>query len=364
MKRLKKCLMVFALALFVGMSAFTLTACDHDHEYASTWANDQTHHWHECKVDDCDAISDKAEHTASDWIIDQQESYTTEGSKHKECIVCGCVIETDTMAKIPLSTWNGSVGDVPNAVGTIIEISTAGQLAGLARDVNSGITYSGYTVKLTIDIDLNNLDWTPIGRVIGYPSVSFSGEFDGNGHTIYNLKVTDTTTEEYATAGLFGSLNGVIKNLNLKNVNISSIHFASGLVGYVSNNNNIAIKNCHIDNAVIASTPEQKGGNYDNGDKVGGIIGYGTNVTVENCSITNSEISGYRDMGGIIGCADNACVIKNNTVENVTISVNNAHNYKSYTSNDSYNVSSIIGRKVGTVEDSGNSGTATINLPF
>lgn len=365
MKKIKKHFFTLALIFAVVFSSFALVACDHEHSYASAWSTDENYHWHKCEVEDCEEVSDKAEHTASDWILDQGQTHTAEGAKHKECTVCGYVMETETIAKIPLATWNGTVGTVPNAVNDVIEISTAEQLAGLASEVNSGNTYANYTVKLVIDIDLNNRDWTPIGRVIGYPSVSFSGVFDGDGHTIYNLKVTDETTEDQATAGLFGSLNGTIKNLNLKNVNVSSVHYASALVGYTSGNSSVAIKNCHIDNAIIASKAEQKGAGYDNGDKVGGIIGYGNSVAVENCSIKNAEISGYRDMGGIIGCADGGCSIKNNVIgENVVITVDNTHNYKNYTSNNSYNVSSVVGRTVGTVENTGNTGTATINMPY
>ena len=40
-------------------------------------------------------------HTASNWIIDKEATYTTEGEMHKECIVCGDVLETKS---IPVKT--------------------------------------------------------------------------------------------------------------------------------------------------------------------------------------------------------------------------------------------------------------------
>lgn len=45
---------------------FALTACGHKHKYSDTWSTDATYHWHTCTGKDCDATSDKAEHTFGD----------------------------------------------------------------------------------------------------------------------------------------------------------------------------------------------------------------------------------------------------------------------------------------------------------
>lgn len=39
-------------------------------------------------------------HTESDWIIDVESNYTSEGKKHTECTVCGDVIKSETIEKI------------------------------------------------------------------------------------------------------------------------------------------------------------------------------------------------------------------------------------------------------------------------
>ena len=39
-------------------------------------------------------------HTSSDWIIDVAATYDSSGSKHKECTVCGAVLETATIEKL------------------------------------------------------------------------------------------------------------------------------------------------------------------------------------------------------------------------------------------------------------------------
>lgn len=116
-----------------------------------------------------------------------------------------------------------------------IEIGTVDELKAFRDAVNSGTTYSGKTVKLTADIDLSDeSNWTPIGNLVAYESRTFYGTFDGDGHTISNLTVIDNTPN-HAVAGLFGSIyNGAIKNLTVKNVNITSTHYAGGIVAYTS----------------------------------------------------------------------------------------------------------------------------------
>ena len=45
----------------------------------------------------------------------------------------------------------------------MIVITTAEELAGLAKAVNLGTDFKGITIKLAADIDLANFEWAPIG---------------------------------------------------------------------------------------------------------------------------------------------------------------------------------------------------------
>ena len=67
---------------------------EHTHSYGSEWKNDADNHWHECS---CGDKKDTAAHTAGEWIIDTPASATTDGSKHKECTVCGYTMATETI---------------------------------------------------------------------------------------------------------------------------------------------------------------------------------------------------------------------------------------------------------------------------
>ena len=67
---------------------------EHTHSYGSEWKNDADNHWHECS---CGDKKDTAAHTAGEWIIDTPATATTDGSKHKECTVCGYTMAIETI---------------------------------------------------------------------------------------------------------------------------------------------------------------------------------------------------------------------------------------------------------------------------
>ena len=60
---------------------------------------DDSFHWYQCENDNCTQILEKEVHQAGDWLIDQEATSTSEGKKHKECVVCHYVMETATIPK-------------------------------------------------------------------------------------------------------------------------------------------------------------------------------------------------------------------------------------------------------------------------
>ena len=240
-------------------------------------------------------------------------------------------------------------------------ISNADELVYFAKTVNvDRETYAGKTVKLTADIDLAGKKWVPIGNLVGYPTVTFSGTFDGQDHTISNMNVVDNTVN-HAVAGFFGSTGGAtIQDVIFKDAVVKSTHYAGVVVAYEGANNSLThVKNVVVDGAAITSSAELINGAWDNGDKVGGIVGYATSIAVDNCTVKNSTITGYRDLGGIGGCLDGTyrSSVTNCTVNNVTIAVDNTHNYKNFTSISHHNVDNFIGRNLNNVTATGNTAT-------
>ena len=74
--------------------AIPATGGEHTHSYGSKWKNDADNHWHECS---CGDKKDTAAHTAGEWIIDTPATAETDGSKHKECTVCGYTMTTEAI---------------------------------------------------------------------------------------------------------------------------------------------------------------------------------------------------------------------------------------------------------------------------
>ena len=100
----------------------------------------------------------------------------------------------------------------------------------------AGTTYAGQYLKLTSDIALTG-EWTPIGSS---GTLAFGGTFDGDGHCISGMTITDSTL---GYVGLFGyTLNGVvIQNVHLTDVSINISDaaqnvYAGALVAFIKNN--------------------------------------------------------------------------------------------------------------------------------
>ncbi len=77
----------------------------HSHRWASAWKSDNKHHWHNCMTRGCDIAkrSEKdgyGEHIPSDWITDRQPTAEEAGSRHRQCVVCGYIMEREEVPVI------------------------------------------------------------------------------------------------------------------------------------------------------------------------------------------------------------------------------------------------------------------------
>lgn len=201
-----------------------------------------------------------------------------------------------------------------NGNDTSFTLSTGEQLAGLAALVNDGNDFSGKTIQLSQDIDLDNREWTPIGK----SDKPFKGTFDGQTHKVSNLKIASASLKD---AGLFGAVSdSAIQNLSIQNADITASEGAGSLVGSVAGNT--TIKKCDAADGKIQ-------GSLD----VGGLAGRaGAGTVFVTCSVTNSTVSAvqngtsqeYPYAGGIVGKATAPTV----TLTNYTASGNSVASYK------------------------------------
>ena len=216
----------------------------------------------------------------------------------------------DNTYEAPESNWKLTGAEGLNVFPGNIVITNLEELKAFRDAVNAGTTYSGATVELAADINLNNEEWTPIGN----SAHAFQGTFDGQNHVISNLSIN---TPKNSYVGLFGNTNsGEIKNLIVENAKITGRLNVGVVAGqpYTSKFNNITVKG-HV---------EVYGMSYVGG--VGGKNAYAswTNVTVaadETSYVKANSVedgTAYRTyVGGVVGFNGEG----GHTFENITSNI-------------------------------------------
>ncbi len=207
----------------------------------------------------------------------------------------------------PGKVWDGTTAkNFACGAGTKLSpyvILTAEQLAKLSFVIGANDkAYQGKYYKLGADIVLNKgkiIDnkgglvadsaklhkWTPIGN----SSVSFTGTFDGDGHSVSGMFINTTSTHN----GLFGNSSGTLQNVTVENSWVNGGKYTAGVIGY-----NTGTVRKIINRASIVSSV----------GPIGGIVG-SSNDSYGNINLIDSVynfgvIKGMTDVGGIVGFID------------------------------------------------------------
>lgn len=132
--------------------------------------------------------------------------------------------------------------------------------------------------------------WIPIGSDAG---TSFSGTFDGAGHTISGMYIN----EAISYSGLFGK----VENATISDVNItSSLNMSFEYIGSIAGSAiDSIITNCNVSSVVA---PYSLGG---------GLVGIMESCLVTNCSVAGAVVGTYARCGGIAASAEESCLIIN-----------------------------------------------------
>lgn len=239
------------------------------------------------------------------------------------------------------AAWDGTIPDtmpeslVVDTEKKLISINDAAAFAYLNTLLNDGNFVANYgekwkySVELNCDINLFNKEWTPI-------ILSNVVAFEGNGHTIRNLKITSgndsvglfgavatndlgygaiknlTIDGAYVKGGnnsgvLVGVSHGTIENVTVLNATIEANKYIGGLAGRTCH-----VKNCAIKNSTVVASDKT----------VGGLVGYCIvdpgQATATGNTVENVRVTGTWNVGGMFGQAQNATV-DGNTVKNVTV---------------------------------------------
>ena len=185
-------------------------------------------------------------------------------------------------------------------------VYNADGLMNIAELVNGGKT----DINITLDknIDLTGKGWTPIGTSF---KNSYTGTFDGGGHTITGLTVT--TNDKYA--GLFGYIGnaGTVKNVVMEGVLITSNN-GSSQAGGVAGFSRGTIENCSVSGSVSGTV------------YVGGVVGAQWGGSITGCS-SSATVKGMVDVGGVAGQTNsNATMTACYATGNVTLEIASQNN--------------------------------------
>ena len=208
----------------------------------------------------------------------------------------------------------------------------------------AGTTHPSASAMLTADIDLKNychaaedgkelLSWIPIG----YVNNSWSGNMDGQGHTISHLYIK--TAQNFV--GLFGYTYGAtiqdlifdyakVENVSTTNTKTAYTGILAGYA-YASTNSPAHIKGIKTTNNCTVI-----------GQQItGGIVGY-AKINLENCD-NHSSVKGTDNVGGIAGSS-------------IERNIRRSTNYGTVENNNT-SIGGIIGNAYGTsIEDCANYG--------
>ena len=94
-------------------------------------------------------------HTPSDWVIDQQSTLDSEGSRHKECTVCGEILEEQAMEKLYSQATTDSTGQ-----------AVVGEYLVIVTDTDTTAPIANATVSLHASGSLSIR--LPDGRLLDY----------------------------------------------------------------------------------------------------------------------------------------------------------------------------------------------------
>lgn len=267
-----------------------------------------------------------------------------------------------------------------------IEIRTVEDLYNIRNDLTAN-----YILMNDIDLteataeggawDFMGNGWNPIGSGNVYGKNAFSGEFNGNGHTITGLRINITslpagTTDLYV--GLFSNVTGTIKNLSLcsnilAKMEFQNIVYMGGVAGWCEGSVDGITTSGSITYDVVRS---------ENGSKevanIGGIVGYAANAGI-NASHNGSEIvatfhynntnsKNYTSTvltGGIVGSAESCEISKCYNAGSIVAVCSSAENndsssYNNYRSYVHSYVSGLLGKGESvTINDSYNAGNVS-----
>jgi filamentous hemagglutinin family protein len=191
----------------------------------------------------------------------------------------------------------------------------------------AALTLNDSTAKYVLGTDItDSTSFASIGNGGTGITGSFTGTFNGLGHSITNLTINENGDWDNNVpngVGLFGNIAGTANISNLALIDSTVENTATGdiaptgaLVGYAASTlSGETIYNPTISNIIIT------GASVTTTDTAGGAIGSIDRGVVNNVNVSTSTISGYSRVGGVIGYMNESNVDNLSSVGNTVTAV-------------------------------------------
>ena len=194
---------------------------------------------------------------------------------------------------------------------THVVISSAEDLMAFNKAVNEDFEYfDDMTVVFTADIDMTGYEWIPLDGNGLYGVI-----FEGNGHTISNLKFADHDPEQGTPAAEMGSgfvgvapVDITFQNLTIDTASVVAYERAVGCFVGVQTGGYLWFENCSVKNFTAEGWMDYANQNRDEGGhpisfRLAGFVGHNMagGLGFLKCHVENVKLSGFHNMAAFVG---------------------------------------------------------------
>ena len=229
-----------------------------------------------------------------------------------------------------------------------VHIRTADDLMALAVNCSLDTWSDGKKIVLDNDLSLTEVDFDSIPI--------FNGEFDGGGHTIYDLNISSAQSP----SGFFLETG---KDANIHDLNISGSVFTEGddsMVGGVVGRNRGMLTNCGFSGDVSARS------------QVGGVVGKNEATGLLTACTASGSVRGLSQTGGVCGenagalsGCENRCFVNTESVDpslrfdaiDTSSILNFIRSIRSDNAGITTDTGGVCGKSTGFIEGCANTGT-------
>ena len=192
-----------------------------------------------------------------------------------------------------------------------VVITSPEDLMAFNKAVNEDMEYfDDMTVVFTNDIDMTGYEWIPLDG-----NALFGVTFEGNGHTISNLKFIDHDPEQGTPADQMGSgfvgvapVDITFQNLTIDTASVVAYERAVGCFVGVQTGGYLWFENCYVKNFTADGWMD-----YNNQDReadghpisfrLAGFVGHNMagGLGFLNCHVENVKLSGFHNLAAFVG---------------------------------------------------------------